>query len=392
MTVTDLFAGMGGWSVACADLGLDELGIEWNDDACATRETAGLKTLKANVATLDPAEFPCDGLIASPPCQDFSVAGKGAGRTGHRGRLVDEVVRWVDVLRPRWVACEQVPPVLPIWQEFAHRFEQWGYRCWTGLLSAECYGVPQTRERAILMASLDGPVMSPEPTHQAYRHGEPAAAQHGLFGDLLPWVSMAEALGWKDDVLLRTRGVNGSEEDVISSRNPSRTVTGKTDSWVVDRRTNSAGPNGTTVPTEMRDCDTPAPTVDTQAGSRWTLRAGSTSHAAVRRALAPAPTILGNIGKNNGWQWERPATKIAGDPRCFAPGEHKKAGSEHQPGRSENAIKLTVPEGLTLQGFPPDYPVQGTKTAQWLQVGNAIPPPLAKAILAQLVRADEAAA
>ena len=42
--------------------------------------------------------------------------------------------------------------------------------------------------------------------------------------------------------------------------------------------------------------------------------------------------------------------------------------------------------------FPPDYPVQGTKTAQWLQIGNAIPPPLAKAILGQLVPAHEAAA
>jgi DNA (cytosine-5)-methyltransferase 1 len=59
---------------------------------------------------------------------------------------------------------------------------------------------------------------------------------------------------------------------------------------------------------------------------------------------------------------------------------------------SHDAIRLTLPEGLTLQGFPPDIDVQGTKTAQWLQVGNAIPPPLAKAILAQLVPAQEAAA
>ena len=197
MNVIDLFAGLGGWDHAAHQLGFDPLGIEWNADACATREAVGLSTLHADISQLNPVDFaPCEGLIASPPCQDFSVAGKGAGRTGDRGRLVDEVMRWTDALRPRWVACEQVPPVLPIWREFAHRMEACGYRCWTGLLSSERYGVPQTRERAILMASLDFTPQPPAPTHQEYRHGEPARREVGLFGDLEPWVSMAEALGW----------------------------------------------------------------------------------------------------------------------------------------------------------------------------------------------------
>jgi DNA (cytosine-5)-methyltransferase 1 len=312
------------------------------------------------------------------------VAGKGAGRDGERGQLVDEVMRWTDALRPRWVACEQVPPVLPIWREFAHRMEGWGYRTWCGLLSSERYGVPQTRERAILMASLDFTPQPPAPTHQEYHHGEPARREVGLFGDLEPWVSMAEALGWgmterpSNSLVTRASGGGGSGARKMLER--------ERGAWVVDRRTNSKGPGGTMVPTAMHGCDTPAPTVDSQAGSRWVLRGGAAEHATVRPAPAPAPTILGNVGKNGGWVWERPATTIAGDPRCFQPGGH------HEPGQqSENAIRLTLPEGLILQGFPPDYPVQGTKTSQWLQVGNAIPPPLAKAILAQLVPAREAA-
>lgn len=326
MTVVDLFAGMGGWDHAARDLGLDPLGIEWNADACATREAAGLRTLQADIATLDPADFaPCDGLIASPPCQDFSVAGKGAGRDGERGRLVEEVPRWVETLRPRWVACEQVLPVLPIWREFAHRFEQWGYRCWTGLLSSERYGVPQTRERAILMASLDGVPQPPAPTHQEYRHGEPARREVGLFGDLEPWVSMAEALGW------------GYTES------PSRVVCGdRQPRWVYTDR-------------------------DGNHGRVLKVKATATMRERVRAGDAPAPSLA--FGHNAaGWQWHTPGAQ------------------------SENAIHLTIPEGLTLQGFPPDWPVQGTKTAQWLQIGNAIPPPLAKAILAQLVPAQEAVA
>lgn len=288
--VVDLFAGMGGWDIAARQLAVDPLGIEWNADACATRHAAGLRTVQADIDQLDPADFaPCEGLIASPPCQDFSVAGKGAGRDGDRGRLVDVVPAWVDVLRPRWVACEQVPPVLPIWQEFAHRFRSWGYSTWAGILSAEEFGVPQTRKRAILMASLDRDVTPPAPTHQAYRHGKPAAEEHTMFGTLAPWVSMAEAVG--------------------------------------------------------------------------THRQGRCSRVMFHQ-----------------WALTRPATTIAGDPRCFQPGGH------HEPGQqSENAIRLTLAEGLTLQGFPPDWPVHGTKTAQWLQVGNAIPPPLALAVLDQLV-------
>ena len=428
--IVDLFAGMGGWDLAARELGLDPLGVEHNPDACATREAAGLRTLQADIATLDPAGFaPCEGLIASPPCQDFSVAWKGAGRTGDRGRLVEEVPRWVEALRPRWVACEQVPPVLPIWREFAHRMEGWGYRSWCGLLSAERYGVPQTRERAILMASLDGPVVPPAPTHQEYRHGEPARREVGLFGDLEPWVSMAEALEWDDDLALRQWRGEGmvkrhGERPDREAGEPSFAITGADHrtKLVVDRRTNSRGPGGAQVPTAMRDCDTPAPTVDSQAGSRWVVRSGQTvnggpnaerpindpaftvgsradqwqlrggaaEHATVRPADDPAPTVLGNVGKNGGWVWERPATTIAGDPRCSPPGHH--GDGIDAPRQQDNAIRLTLPEGLTLQGFPPDWPVQGTKTAQWLQVGNAIPPPLAKAILAQLVAAQEAAA
>ena len=396
MTVVDLFAGMGGWDIAARRLGVDPLGIEWNPDACATRQAAGLRTIQADISELDPADFaPCEGLIASPPCQDFSVAGKGAGIDGERGRLVLEVPRWVDALRPRWVACEQVPPVLDIWRDFAWRFEQWGYRTWAGLLSSEQFGVPQTRRRAILLASLDRPVVPPTPTHQAYRHGEPARGEVTMFGEVLPWVSMAEALGWDDGKALRQWRGEGmverhGERPDREADEPAFAITGADHrtKLVVDRRTNSRGPGGTTVPTAMVPVDRPAPTVDSQAGSRWVIR-GNNSIAGEGRAERDAEEPALTVGSRADlWTWNRPATTIAGDPRCFAPGghiAHDGRDNTQMVGRSENAIRLTLPEGLTLQGFPPDWPVQGTKTAQWLQVGNAIPPPLAHACLSAVM-------
>lgn len=106
--------------------------------------------------------------------------------------LVWQPARWVAALRPRWVALEQVPAVLPLWEAMARALEVHGYRCWTGVLSAERYGVPQTRKRAILLASLDCQPQPPEATHQAYVPGEPArAGEPDLFGPgLHPWVDI----------------------------------------------------------------------------------------------------------------------------------------------------------------------------------------------------------
>ncbi len=49
------------------------------------------------------------------------------------------------------------------------------------------------------------------------------------------------------------------------------------------------------------------------------------------------------------------------------------------------SVRITVEEAALLQGFPADYPWQGNKGQRYQQVGNAVPPPLARAILAELI-------
>lgn len=208
--ILDLFAGPGGWSEGLRMLGLSDVGIEFDAAACATRAAAGHLTIRADVSEYPPEPFRgrCTGLIASPPCQAFSAAGHGKGKDflpelvaavraadwtarpdpDPKVWLVLEPGRWVDVIRPEWVAMEQVPAVLPIWQEYARTFGRWGYKTWTGVLCAADYGVPQTRRRAVLMATT-GVLHVPVPTHAE----EPT---DGLFGATEGWVSMASALGW----------------------------------------------------------------------------------------------------------------------------------------------------------------------------------------------------
>lgn len=219
MIADDLFAGAGGWDLAAAKLGIHARGVETMKDARATRDAAGLTTIHDDVWTYRP-DGRAAGLITSPPCPPWSQAGKQTGvgafvdieRCVHSGAYLDlERLRGFGtylgddrialVLTPlhfamtgsyRWLAWEQVGKVLPIWELCAGVLEANGWNVWTGLLHAEQYGVPQTRKRAFLLASLDHPVAAPTPTHSMYYPRDPGRLDLGV----LPWNSMASALGW----------------------------------------------------------------------------------------------------------------------------------------------------------------------------------------------------
>ena len=335
--ILDLFAGPGGWSEGLRQLGLTDVGIEWDEAACQTRAAAGHTTIRADVAKYPTEPFvgKVEGLIASPPCQDFSTAGSRAGIDGDTGHLVAEVMRWADTLMPEWIACEQVPPVLPIWEDYASDFKDWGYSTWTGILNAANFGVPQTRKRAILLASRISPALPPEPTHA--KSPEPS-----LFGpELQPWTSMGEALRW-------------------GSGDPTGINTGR--DWK---------PGGTRETAQVIPSDQPSPTLSTIAGGQWILRTGNNS------------MVTGRTGSKAGdgdvQPYERPLTQ----PSPTLDAKVGGAWSISLEGANEVA-KLSTPAALVLQSFPAGYPVQGTKTKQFEQIGNAIPPRLAAHIVAAL--------
>ncbi len=249
--VVDQFAGPEGWDRAAVGLGMDPVGFEWDADACDTRRAAGYRTVRTDLASYGlPESADVEGLIGSPPCPLFSAAGsrEGVNWLPHLCEVAAGVtdltpdapleatlslkpLEWALRHRPRWVALEQVPAVIVLWMAIGGRLRTEGYSVWTGVLNAANYGVPQTRQRAILMARLDAPVQPPAPTHD--RDPEPS-----LFGDdLLPWVSMADALGLDPGLTLRAGGVKGQSPTrrCVSEVSPTAAFGHDYANWVFER-------------------------------------------------------------------------------------------------------------------------------------------------------------
>lgn len=436
--VLDLFAGPGGWDVAAKRIGLDPLGIEWDTAACQTREAAGLRTVQGDVSALDPADYSCNLLIASPPCQAWSMAGKRLGekdkehviacslelaagndtRAEHatkcedpRSILVVEALRWALALEPERITFEQVPPVLELWTLYAQILQGRGYSVWAGVLSAERYGVPQTRRRAILLASRVGAVAPPVPTHQEYVPGAAAQEEWTLEGHLLPWVSMAEALGWG----MTERPIFTISHDPSGGGSGARTAfkEERDRAWVCRQKVPGHDAQGAATADDLlgpeddahdvvgmlplrRDCtgdglrgitELGGVPVDEDTVHTDTVGERGGSHASDYEPFSAGVNPARHGGdvlglKDPNWPEKRPATVVAGDPRIFQPGNHR----EDVPGeQSQNAIRVTEQEAAVLQSFPPDYPWQGSRSKRFEQIGNAVPPLLAEAILRALL-------
>lgn len=206
--VVSLFSGAMGLDIGLAKAGLNIAIGQDSDVSCvATMRENGHKVIGGDIREIDPADLLNQvGLLqgepflvcGGPPCQPFSTAGKRMGINDPRGSLFMDFIRMIDYIRPRFFIMENVKGIMstplkhvPIAERdrndpeqqlgtvldvILSEFRKLGYKTVYGILDAVNYGVPQFRERFVLIGSRDNEdIFLPIPTHfqmhqdQSYR-------------------------------------------------------------------------------------------------------------------------------------------------------------------------------------------------------------------------------
>lgn len=320
-TVLELFAGCGGLAVGFKRAGFrTALAVEWDAAACATLRR-NVSDRVAQCAIQEIEKFPrVDVIAGGPPCQGFSNLGERVPNDP-RNQLWRKYMRAVEQSLPRVFVLENVPPLLKSQEfvEICRMARAMGYGIEGRVLNAADYGAPQTRKRAIVIGVLAG-----LPTFPRQTHVDPK--RRGLLtADLPSWRTVRDAIG---DLPWEPTG----------------------ESWHIGRNP---------TPTSIRryQCIPPG-------GNRWNLPPELTPDCWKRKTQG-GTDLFGRL-----W-WDRPSVTIRTE--FYKPEKGRYLHPEaHRP--------ITHREAARLQGFPDDFVFEGTRIEVGIQIGNAVPPPLATAI------------
>jgi DNA (cytosine-5)-methyltransferase 1 len=337
-TVISLYSGAGGLDLGFVQARFD---VVWANEI----DPLAVATYHANIGAhavcadlrevLVPTETP-DVLIGGPPCQGFSVIGR-MRPDDPRSQHVFHFLQMVEELQPRAFVMENVkalganPRWNPLRVELCRRAERAGYDTRLMVLNAAHYGVAQARERMFLVGSRDGLAAErPAPIT-----AEAPLTVREVLATLPPYGSPG------NDTISGAR--------VIPSRQPVMRPTAHTGSLLF---------NGSGRPLDL---DRPAKTLPASMGGNAT------------------PIIDQEELAHGAEPW------VAGYHR------HLAAGGEPYAEAPDRLRRITVEEAAALQGFPPGFRFCGPRVAQYRQVGNAVPPPLASAVAGAVNRALDTA-
>jgi DNA (cytosine-5)-methyltransferase 1 len=322
-----------------------------------------------------------DLIAGGPPCQPFSRAGKRESVNTNTGRLFKEFVRLVDEIRPRWFLFENVKGLIltkaPIanlschccgskdlvnfddwealqageqhllscyrcsaretsvsWQDkpggsldiVLNEFTKIGYKCYHKILNAADFGAPQQRERLFIVGSRDNEFFNwPTPSHNKSLADSEATLFD--FNQLEAWRGMGEALWPKGHWKYGKLG-----KDAVL--------------WVKN---------------VVRPHDEPV---------TWSLKRSSPTigaHQGAKLAVAPFGVPPEQLFRQ---QWHTLGRRQGDTPPVFVEHEY-----------------LTDLELMRLQTFPDNWYLYGTRMERAFQIGNAVPPILARVVGESLVLA-----
>ncbi len=289
--ILDLFSGCGGLSLGFESFGFETIGYEMNHDAATTYNT-NLKGSCKIAQLSENFKFPkADIIIGGPPCQPFSISGSQQGKKDIRNGF-PAFIEAVAQIKPKLFLLENVTGLA--WSNRAYlelliqQFQNLGYLVEYRIINAVNYGVPQNRERLIIVG------------HKS-KFNFPVSA--------LKKVTVIEAIG---DIMYKVT-------------KESKFVTKSMDKYIARYEAASA-------------CTTP-------------------------RDLHPMKPSRTLTCKN-----------LAGA-----------TGDMHRVLLKDGRRKrLSVKEAARLQSFPDWFTFQGSEASQFRQIGNAVPPLLARKIAEEI--------
>lgn len=319
-----LFSGAGGLDIGFSDVGFDIVAsVEIEEKFCETLEMntgEGKRFPNSRVNCIDIREFtgeglgPIDFMIGGPPCQPFSAAGRRAngvmGTEDARGVLFREYVRLLTELSPKGFLFENVYGIVSAqngkaWEEIRRAFSEVGYKLFYRIVDAADYGVPQHRERLIIVGLKEGSFQFPRPTH-----GPDST-------DGQPFYNAETAV-----------------EGVVSGESPDANRLSGRFAHLLD-----GIPPGLNYSFYTEEMGHPKPI--------FAWRSKFSDYLYKADPNTPVRTIKASGGAYTGpFHWEN---------RSFTYEEYKR-----------------------LQTFPDDYGISGTKQAAMKQIGNSVPPQLAR--------------
>lgn len=332
MKVIDLFCGCGGLSLGLEQAGFSiVLGIDNCKDALSSfrRNHSGAEIYQADLAQLKFTELPVqdvDVIVGGPPCQGFSISGK-RNPDDPRNLLYVAFVDAVAYYKPKAFIMENVPNLASmsggkIRDTIIAEFSELGYTLSYEIMLASDYGVPQNRRRFVLVGLLNGcQYKFPEPTHASSEDK----------------ITTSEAISDLPECELD----NGAEYTL---------------------------PPLSKYQSKMRD------------GSKGVFNHQITNHTKRTRAIIALVPDGGNY-KDLPVEYQRTRRVNIAWTRFSSnkPSLTIDTGHRHHFHYKFNRVP-TVRESARIQSFPDTFIFEGSKTSQYRQVGNAVPPLLGRAL------------
>jgi DNA (cytosine-5)-methyltransferase 1 len=333
-----LFSGCGGDCVGMKTAGVDvKYYVELSERFCETHDANfdSCERIGNDIKQIPDEKFAAlrgrlKVLVAGFPCQSFSNGGKKDANDS-RGQLFREFVRATRLSQPEYIIGENVKGLLTrktsegelFIDVIIEEFRKIGYECAHKVLRADDYGVPQKRERLIIIGKrgdVDAVLKFPESTDE--KKNLESIVKFDMTGACKVPDDMFEKLGVPEECVLKgTRRMSGSEPHPYLNR----LIRQETVEWKGKKFE---------YPFSFGKRDSPI-------------------HAEIIDIRKPCKTII---------------CTYARQPRLFIPMRNY---------RNESYLRCLLPDELKqIQGFPKEYKLCGTVTEQIIQIGNAIPPPL----------------